>query len=149
MKKIYDLRFMIYDFFGFQKKDGQSSIIIRQWSKGQALITLLFFMIMGITITTAAVIVVITNAAAATSSQQGADAYYIAESGIDEGLLRVLRNPNFSGSKTFSVGDGNVTVTVANNSITATGSATNAIKTIQVQTVYNNNTLTISSRKEL
>lgn len=139
----------IYYFFGFRKEDSQWSLANSQSSSGQALVTLLFFMIMGITITTAAVIVVITNAAAATINQQGSDAYYIAESGIDEGLLHLLRNPSYAGQETFIVGDGSVSVQIANYVITATGSAANSQKTIQIQTVYNNNTITITSRKEL
>ena len=155
MKHIYYLPFAIYHAFFLKKKkdrsmaNHKSPIINTQWSRGQALVTLLFFMIIGITITTAAVMVVLTNAAGATVNQQGNDAYYIAQSGIEEGMLHLLRNPAYTSSETFSVGDGSVTVAVLNNIITATGSATNAVRTIQAQTVYNNGTLTISSWKEL
>lgn len=152
MRKLFTIYNVLFntgclnEYFNF---NCQSSIIDNQWSRGQALVTLLFFMIMGITITTAAVIVVFNNASAATVSQQGNDAYYIAESGIDEGLLNLLRNPSFNGNENFSVGDGSVVVNIGNNIVTATGSAQNSIRTIQVKTVYNNNTLSIVSRSQL
>ncbi len=120
----------------------------KKLQKGQTLVTLLFFMVMGITITTAALIVVIANTAAATIDQQGTDAYAVAESGAEEGVLRLLRNPKYSG-ETISVGDGTATVGVTNGIVTSTGSAALGTRTVEIKTVYNNNILSIVSWKEL
>ena len=118
--------------------------------KGQALVTLLFFMVIGITITSAAVVVIVTNALSATRFEQGTDAYDIAESGAENALLRLLRNPFYTG-ETLPIGNGTATITVANNTIISSGSAAfnNEIRTIQVNTVYNNGILTVTSWKEM
>ena len=118
--------------------------------KGQALVTLLFFMVIGITITSAAVVVIVTNALSATRFEQGTDAYDIAESGAENALLRLLRNPFYTG-ETLPIGNGTATITVANNTIISSGSAAfnNEIRTIQVNTVYNNGILTVTSWKEI
>src|SRR5258706_10355753 len=78
--------------------------------QGQALITLLFFMVMGITITSAAVVILVTNIRASSSVEQGLTAYYIAESGAEEGMLQILRNPLYAGSETISVDGGVATM---------------------------------------
>lgn len=118
--------------------------------KGQALVTLLFFMVIGITITSAAVVVIVTNALSATRFEQGTDAYDIAESGAENALLRLLRNPFYTG-ETLPIGNGTATITVANNTIISSGSAAfnNEVRTIQVNTVYNNGILTVTSWKEI
>lgn len=127
---------------------GNWLLVIPVLQEGQAVVTLLFFMVMAITITTAAVVVVIANSSSSSINEQGTTAYYVAESGVEEGILQLIRNPLYSGG-TFPVGNGTATLTVANGTITATGSAYNSERTIQVQTVYNNNVLSITSWKEL
>lgn len=118
---------------------------------GQALVTLLFFIIIGMTIIAAAVVFVYENSQAASITEQGIYAYYAAEAGAQEALIRLLRDPNYTGTpigQTLAVGSGNTTITVSNGLITSTGSFQNAKRKIQVQTVYNNSILTISSWKE-
>ena len=117
-------------------------------SKGQALVTLLFFVIIGITIISAEAIVLYTNILSASTAEQGADAYYIAESGIEEGLLRIIRDSNYSGG-TLIVGSGNVAIEVDNGTITATGTYNNVVRKIQAETTYNNGVLTIDSWREI
>src|SRR5690348_10136814 len=77
---------------------------------GQALVTLLFFMVMGVTITSAAVVILLANISASSKVEQGTTAYYIAESGAEEGMLQVLRNPLYAGSETISVDGGMATM---------------------------------------
>ncbi len=126
-------------------------IIFQQ--KGQALVTLLFFMVIAVTITSAAVVLIATNSLAASRFEQGTDALDIAESGVENALLRLDRDPSYTG-ETLNVGTGTVTISVSLGNptiITATGSANqnNATRTIQVNTVYNNGALTVTSWKEL
>lgn len=121
-------------------------------SSGQALVTLLFFTIIGMTIISAAAVLIYENSQSASTTEQGTYAYYIAESGIEEALLRMLRNPSYSGtpaSQPFSVGAGSVAIDVNSGVITATGTYKNVVRKIQAQTVYNNSILTISSWKEI
>lgn len=102
---------------------------------GQALVTLLFFMIISITVITATVAVLYANVAAVGSQEQGVYAYYIAESGANEGLLRLIRDPSFGGG-TINVGSGTATISVTNGTITSTGKYDTAVRKIQVQTSY-------------
>ena len=63
--------------------------------QGQALVMLLVFMVVGIVMTTMAVALLIVNATSASNVEQGDMALKIAESGADNALLRILRNPLF------------------------------------------------------
>ena len=116
--------------------------------KGQVFVTLLFFVIIGITIISAETIVLFTNILSASTTEQGTNAYYVAESGIEEALLRLNRNPGYAG-EVLTVGEGNAVIQVDNGIITATGTYANSIKKIQVQTVNNNGELKIVSWKEI
>src|SRR3989338_1434467 len=101
--------------------------------KGQVFVTLLFFVIIGVTIISAETIVLFTNILSGSTEEQGANAYYVAESGIEEALLRLNRNPGYAG-EILSVGGGNAVVQVSNGIITATGTYATTVKKIQVQT---------------
>nr|MBI5455684.1 hypothetical protein [Candidatus Levybacteria bacterium] len=121
---------------------------------GQALVSLLFVAIIGITIISSAAILVYGNTQSASITEQGTYAYYIAESGAEEGLLRLLRNPNYTGTalgQSLSVGSGSVTIQVDTISgiITSMGIYNSTVRKIQLQTVYNNGVRTISSWKEI
>lgn len=121
-------------------------------NSGQALVTLLFFTIIGMTIITSAAVFVYENSQSASVTEQGAYAYYIAESGVEEALLRLLRDPAYSGTpngQPLLVGDGSVVIDVSNGLITATGTYQSVVRKIQAQTVYNNYIFTISSWKEI
>lgn len=125
-------------------------IIIRQ--TGQAMILLIFVAVIGITIVSAAAIFVYENLIATSLTEQGAYAYYVAESGIEEGALRLLRNPSYTGTSVGSplvVGSGTAEISVSSGVITSTGTYNKAVRKIQAQTVYNNGVLTIQSWKEV
>lgn len=124
--------------------------------KGQSLVTLLFFMVISITITSAAVIVVLVNSVSASKLEQGVNAYYVAESGTENALLQLLRNPSYAG-ETLTVGSGNATITVSGGgvnpyTILSVGKIGNFARTIQVVATYNIGTatpLSITSWKEI
>lgn len=121
-------------------------------NSGQALVTLLFFTIIGMTIITSAAVFVYENSQSASVTEQGTYAYYIAESGVEEALLRLLRDPTYSGTpneEPLLIGDGSVLIDVNNGLITATGTYQSVVRKIQAQTVYNNYIFTISSWKEI
>jgi hypothetical protein len=125
------------------------------FTKGQALITLLFFTVIGVTVTSAAVVMLLVNSLSGTKQQQGDIAYKIAQSGADNGLIRLLRDPSYTG-ETLSVGSGSATITI-------TGSGTNGspfvilskgtngifVREVQVMATYQSNLLTVTSRKEV
>src|SRR4051794_27624872 len=82
---------------------------IGNFQNGQALITLLFFAIIALTVTSASTIMVLANSLSGTKFQQGSVAYEIAQSGVENAILRLLRDPTYTG-ETMSVGSGTVVI---------------------------------------
>ena len=76
----------------------------------------------------------------------------IAESGVENAMLRLLRNPGYTG-EAMNINGGNVTVQVTNNgtifTITSVGKIGFFVHTIQAIGTMTNNTLTLSSWKEI
>ncbi len=120
----------------------------KESQKGQSLITILFFVVISITIITAISSIILNSTSTGSSIEQGSIAYYSAESGAQNAILRLLRDPNYTG-ETMSLNDGTVTIVVSGGVITSTAHVANSIRKIEVQTGYNNNILTISSWKEI
>ncbi len=116
--------------------------------KGTALITLLFFMTIFVSVITAIVLIVLNTISAGSNLEQGTLAYYAAETGAENALLRLLRDPNYTG-ETMTVDQGTVVIDVSSGVITSTATVGNSIRKIQVQTVYNNNVLTTTSWTEI
>jgi len=120
--------------------------------KGQALITLLFFTVIAITVTSAAVIIIMTNSLSGAKFQQGEIAYSIAKTGTENAKLRLLRNPDYAG-EVLTVGDGEAEVTVTKNgnqyAIVSKGTIGNFMKQIQINATYSNELLTINSQEEI
>ena len=119
--------------------------------KGQTLITLLIFVVVATIITSAAIVMLVVNITATSKYQQGISAYYIAESGAENALLRLLRDPGYTG-ETMTVGTGTAAITVNGDSektITSEGRIGNFERILQVQTNFSNNILTVVSWKEI
>lgn len=119
---------------------------------GVALITLLFFTVIAINITAAAVVIVIVNSLSGAKVQQGMVAYQIAESGIENAKLRLLRDPEYTG-ETLTVGSGTVTTSVEKNgyqyTILSKGTFGNFQRQIQAVASYSASLLTITSQQEV
>lgn len=116
--------------------------------KGQAVITLIFFVAISLSIITAMSFIVLNNITAGANVEQGAVAYYAAETGAENALLRLLRDPSYAG-ETMTVDNSTVEIDVNAGVITSTATFENSVRIIEVQTVYNNNILTISSWREI
>lgn len=120
-------------------------------NKGQALITLLFFMIIALIVTTASIVIMFTNSGSANIIQQTDNSYYIAESGMENAILRLIRDPNYRG-ETLSIGDGSATVQINGSNpytLVSVGQDGNFKHTIQVSANYTNDVLNISDWKEI
>lgn len=121
---------------------------------GQALITLIYISIIGITIAMGATMLVFINSQSGLKYQQGELAYAIAQSGAENAMLRLIRDPSYSGENNISIGNGTVNITVSNsgNSYIATSSGMigNFTRKIQITTHYNSDSvLILDSRKEI
>ncbi len=120
--------------------------------KGQALIALLSFIIISITVISAAVIILVTDTLASSKVELGASAYVLAQSGAESALLRLLRNPSYTGPDVITTQDGTVTITVqgtAPYTIYSTGKAGNFVRRIRATATYVNDELKLTEWKEL
>ncbi len=133
-------------------KNSQFSTPYSQLQRGQALITLLFYVLIIVTITTAAVMLLILNSRASTKIQEGTRAYIVAESGAENALLRVLRDPTYTGETNLPVGDGFATIVVTPGSpttILSTGRVGNFVRKIQVTATFTSGYYTVTSWQEI
>ena len=115
---------------------------------GQALVSLLVFIATATIITAAATTVTIINSQTTGKFAHGEVALTIAQAGADNAILRLLRDPNYSGETDLSIGNGTATITVSGSSvktIIAEGKDGNFIRKIQVVGTLVNNTFTVSS----
>src|SRR4051812_11592764 len=104
--------------------------------KGQAMIILLFFVLVSIMVTSSAVILAFVNSQSAAKVQVGSSALSVAESGAEEGVLRLLRDPLNYTSETLTVNGGTAQIVVttvgSTKTIVSTGMVSNFIRKIQV-----------------
>ena len=122
---------------------------------GQALITLLFIVIIAVTITSAACVVILINSMSGTKELQGLIAFQVAESGVETALLRVLRNPGYTG-ETLTMANGTATINISGTGtginpyiITSQGRNGKFLRTVRVTATYVNNLLTANGAQEI
>ena len=97
---------------------------------------------------------VVVNSQSGLKYQQGTIAYEIAQSGAENAILRLTRDPAYRGENNLLVGNGTANINVSSSSgiLTATSSGTigNFTRKIQITAHYNANyDLVIDSRKEI
>lgn len=121
--------------------------------RGQALITLLFFVIIGVTITSAAAIMIYVNSISGTNFQRGIIAYHIAQGGAENAKLRLLRDPSYTGAgEMITIGEGTAEVERSGTGpyvFTSTGRVGDFVRKVQFTAEYNNNLLEIIEEKEV
>jgi hypothetical protein len=118
--------------------------------RGQTLVLLLIFMAMAVTITTAAVVVIIVNSQMGSKWEQGEAALVVAESGAENALIRLLRDPTYIG-ETLTVGGGTATIVVtgANPTINVTGRIGNFSRQVRIVGTYAGGVLAVTSWREV
>lgn len=124
---------------------------MRHTSKGQALVVLLVFMVVSITITSAAVIMILVNSQATSKFEAGSSTAALTESGVEDALLRLLRNPSYTG-ETLTIGGGSVTVEVSGGEAKTIRSQTTAgvfAREVEVKAMATGNALSVTSWKEV
>ncbi len=121
--------------------------------KGNILLTVVVMMFVAILVITAAVTVLISSSASTSKVEQSQMAYQAAEGGIDEGILQLLRNPNYSGSENnIPSGQATFNLTVssgATKTIDAYGTFGSFSRHIQATATYNVGTLTVNPWQEI
>jgi|AACY02.16.fsa_nt_gi hypothetical protein len=118
---------------------------------GQVVLTVVVFMVVLVVITTGATLMTVTNTKSTTVYAQGVRAYALAESGAENALMRLLRDPAYTG-ETLVLEDGTAEVTVSfvgdDGTVVSTGTVGNYERTIEVDVSYNNNILSIIDWRE-
>lgn len=102
---------------------------------GQSVVTLLIIVVMALVISTALVTLVINNSRSTSRISQSIQALATAETGAENAILRLLRDPTYSG-ETMTMGEYTAVVGVYDNGnkvITSEGTAGNFKKTVEVE----------------
>jgi len=127
----------------------------KKYESGQALVMLLFFIMMGVTITTAAIFIIVGNSISATNVNEGEMARTLAETGAENALLQILRGNYVKEGTTLeniplNGGEANVTITSTNGTATidSVGTAGNYVKKVRV-TVTKDGMMNVTSWKEI
>lgn len=116
------------------------------------MVTVLYVVVIGLLVTTAAVFVLMSISSAVSIKTQGMLARSAAESGAENALLKLIRDPSYSGDTIQIDQSRSATVTVSGSSpqtITAVGTFGSVIRRIEVTLVYNEGVRTILSWKDL
>ena len=124
---------------------------IFNFQKGQALVTLLFFILISLTITSGAIIIIVANSISANKFADGTVAYYVAESGVENSLLRLLRDPNYTG-EVLTINGATAIVTVSGSNpktVISIGQSGSFKRTVQAQLNYSSGYYTVSNWREL
>lgn len=119
--------------------------------RGQAVITVLFVVVVGMLVTTGAIFSLVNAFEASSQQELGALAYQAAESGIEHSMLRLMRDPLYTGETLTVDTNRTAVVTVTSNpnmTIQSVGSAGIVSRKIVATVHYNNLTLVLDSWKE-
>lgn len=120
---------------------------------GQALIVLLVLMAVMIMVTSVSVVLMLVNSQNASVAQIGDEAIGAAESGVENALILMLRDPyGYTGEELNLPNGATVKTNISSGDfpkiITATGSAGYIKRTLEVGVLYNDNKLSISRWRE-
>lgn len=119
--------------------------------EGQALVVLLVFIAVAITVITGAVAVTLINSQGASKYFSGEQTLFIAETGAEEGIIRLLRDPAYSGG-TLPVANGQAVITVTsgppNVDLTSEGVLTTFRRKVRVRGTYGD-TFTVTNWEEI
>lgn len=124
----------------------------KKLQKGQTLIVLLVFMVVAITITTSSAFIVANNSRAVGTFESGLIVSQAAEAGAEVGLIKLIRNPFYTG-ETLNIDDIDVTVNVVGTDpyiVSSEAIWEGYIKRVEVRAVYSEDgILSVISWKEL
>ena len=118
---------------------------------GQTLVALLIVVVVGVILSTASVALVIINSKNASRLQIGSTALATAESGAENAILRLLRDPNYTG-ETLTINGNTTIITVVGTgtqTITSEARVGNFVRKIEVQVSRISGVLTVISWKEI
>ena len=119
----------------------------RKSEAGQTLVSLLVFSVVALAVTTTAISVTINTSQATQAVENRVYIQHAAQSGIENALLMLLRDPTYGG-ETITIDDVTIVTTIVGSdphTITATADNARFSHTEEAVVTYTNNILTISS----
>jgi len=120
--------------------------------RGNVSIMLVLIIMMLSVITTAAVAIAISTTLDTTTLTLGERALTVAESGAENAILRLLRDPAYSGEANLPIGPGTATIGVTGASpkiITSSGTVNDLTRQIQVTITITSGQLTVTNWQEI
>lgn len=96
---------------------------LNRGGEGQALVSLLVFMIVAITVTSAAVAVILVTSVQSTKFELAELVHNLADSGIENAFIQLLRNPAYAGETMTTIEDTVQISVTGTNPLTITSQA--------------------------
>lgn len=119
---------------------------------GMALVTVIIFAVVGLIVITLGITLSISTSQANLHSLQAQQAFHIAEAGVENALIRVLRDPHYQG-EVLTLNDGTATIEVSNGEssqvVTVVGEYRATTKKIEVRLSEQNGIMRVESWKEI
>lgn len=123
-----------------------------QQHSGYVAVVLLIFVVAATVIATAALGMTMANLASVSTYEEGAEAMTVAQSGAENAVLRLLRDPSYTG-ETLVIGSGTATVTASStastSAITSVGVMGSKKRKVQVNLTRISGVLTVTSWAEV
>ena len=120
-------------------------------NKGQTIILLLVFVLVAIIVTTASIISMSVNIQASEKVATGTATYDLAESGAENAMIKLLRDPAYSGEN-LQLSQGNLQITITGTNpkiIISAATINNYVRKIEVTVDTTNNVLSVIAWKEI
>ena len=127
-------------------------ILSLQPKSGQVAIMLVLIVVVLTTITTAVVAIGVSSTRDTTSLSIGEEALMISQSGAENAILRLLRNPSYAGEANLPIGAGSATIEVTGTgplTVTSTGTILSMVRRTQVVVEIIAGKLTVTSWREI
>lgn len=118
---------------------------------GSALLAIIVISAIATTIFTAASSSLLGQLIQSNTSTNSSKSYLLAESGIEDAVLNLLRNPDYTGG-TLTLDSNDITIEVTGTNpktITATVVFNNTKRTLEITALYSENNLQITSWREI
>lgn len=121
---------------------------MRHLESGYVAVTFIIFIAITVIITTASAIIFSMNALNETRAQQGMGALYLAESGLEKGLIGYLRDPAGYLGETITFPNGTTIVNISGGTMTSIGQVGSFTRVVEAQMDYTTK-LTVKSWREI
>ncbi len=121
-------------------------------NSGQAVVTVLFVVVIGMLVTTGAVMTLLNAYQSLTNQELGREAFAAAEAGVENGMLRLLRDTSYTGETITFPGGKTAVVTVVQSPdivMVSTGTVNNVSRKIQVNAHITDMNIIVDTWREI